>query len=60
LILPFALGFLPWLTPLSAAILAGMLLLSIPLHIKSRDKPMIFVSVILFAFSAIVVFGRWY
>jgi uncharacterized membrane protein YphA (DoxX/SURF4 family) len=60
LILPQALGFLPWLTPLSAAVLAVMLLISIPLHIQSRDKPMIFVSVILFAFSAIVVFGRWY
>jgi len=59
LTLPVALGFLPWLTPLSAAILAGMLLLSIPLHVKSRDKPMVFVSIILLVLCAIVIYGRW-
>ena len=59
LILPGALGTLPWLTPLSAAFLAGMLLISIPLHIRSRDKPMIFVSAILFAIACFVAYGRW-
>lgn len=59
LILPGVLRALPWLTPVCAALLAVMLLVSIPLHIKSRDKPMIFVSLILFAMAAFLAYGRW-
>lgn len=59
LILPGVLHFLPWLTPLCAALLAVMLLISIPLHVKSREKPMIFVSIILFAMAAFLAYGRW-
>lgn len=59
LILPGVLGFLSWLTPFTAAVLSAMLLLSIPLHIKCREKPKIFASIILFVLSAFVAFGRW-
>lgn len=58
-VVPQALGFLPWLTPLSALLLAISFLVSIGLHLKAREKPMIFVSLILFAFATIVVIGRW-
>ncbi len=59
LILPGVLRVFPWITPLAAAALAVMLLASIPLHIKSRDRPMVFVSAILFILSALVAYGRW-
>jgi hypothetical protein len=36
-----------------------MLLASIFFHVKFREKPQVFVSVILFAFAAFVAYGRW-
>ena len=36
-----------------------MLLFSIFFHVKSREKPKIFVSVILFVFAVFVAYGRW-
>ena len=59
LILPGVIGASTWITPVTAAILAIMLLFSIYFHIKSRQKPKIFVSAVLFAFAAFVVYGRW-
>ena len=59
LILPGVLGFPSWLTPFTAVVLAAMLLLSIPLHIKCREKPKIFASIILLILSAVVAYGRW-
>ena len=59
LILPGVLGSLTWITPVAAAILSIMLLISILFHLKCRENPMIFVSVILFAFAAFVAYGRW-
>lgn len=59
LILPGLLGADPWLTPLTAALMAAMLLVSIFFHVRSREQPKIFVSVILFAFAAFVAYGRW-
>ena len=59
LILPGVLGALTWITPVAAAILSIMLLISILFHLKCRENPMIFVSVILFAFAAFVAYGRW-
>jgi DoxX-like family len=47
------------ITPISACGMAVMLLVSILLHLKSRDKPKIFVSLVLFAFAAFVAYGRW-
>jgi len=59
LILPGVLGSPTWITPVTAALLSIMLLFSIFFHIKCREKPNIFVSVILFAFAAFVAYGRW-
>jgi len=59
LILPGALGSATWITPVTAVILSIMLLFSIFFHIKSREKPKIFVSLVLFAFTVFVAYGRW-
>ena len=59
LILPGLLDTVTWLTPLTAALMAAMLLVSIFFHVRSREQPKIFVSVILFAFAAFVAYGRW-
>lgn len=47
------------ITPISACVMAAMLLVSIVFHLKSREKPKIFVSLVLFAFAAFVAYGRW-
>lgn len=59
LILPGLLGWAGWITPLTAAILAIMLLISIVFHLKSREKPKIFVSLVLFVFAVFIAIGRW-
>jgi hypothetical protein len=59
LILPAVVEILIWLTPLTAAILAGMMLLSIVFHIKCCEKPNFAVSLILFALAGFVAYGRW-
>lgn len=59
LLLPGVLTLPLWVIPLSAATMAIMLLLSILFHVRSREKPNIFVSVVLFIFAAFVAYGRW-
>jgi VIT1/CCC1 family predicted Fe2+/Mn2+ transporter len=59
LIFPAVLGLSAWIVPVMASILSIMLLLSIYFHINGREKPMIFVSVVLFVFAAFVAYGRW-
>jgi hypothetical protein len=59
LILPGALGKATLITPVTAAILAIMLLISIFVHMRYREKPKVFVSVVLFAFAVFVAYGRW-
>jgi hypothetical protein len=59
LVLPGALGFLSWLVPCSAALLAVMMLASIPLHLRCREDAKVFVSIILFALCVLVAIGRW-
>jgi len=59
LILPGILGLSAWITPVTAAILSIMLLVSLFCHIKYREKPKIFVSIVLFVFAAFVAYGRW-
>jgi UPF0716 family protein affecting phage T7 exclusion len=59
LILPGVLASPIWIIPVTAVLLSVMLLVSIFFHIKSRKKPKIFVSAILFAFAAFVAYGRW-
>jgi hypothetical protein len=58
LILPGVLGASARITPVTAALLSIMLLCSIIFHVKCREKPNIFVSVILFAFAVFVAYGR--
>ena len=59
LLLPGALGSSVWITPVTAALLSIMLLISIFFHTKSRTSPKIFVSAVLFAFAAFIAYGRW-
>jgi putative oxidoreductase len=59
LILPGLLKSAAWLTPATAIFLALLLLASIFLHLKSREKPNVFVSLILFAFAVFIAYGRW-
>lgn len=59
LILPGVLSLPAWVTPLSAVAMGVVLLLSILFHVKSRPKPNIFVSVVLFVFAAFIAYGRW-
>ncbi len=59
LILPGVLGSSTWIIPVTAALLSVILLFSIYFHIKFREKPKVFVSVILFAFAVFVAYGRW-
>ena len=59
LILPGFWGLSTWITPVSAVLLSIMLLFSIFFHIRGREKPKIFVSVVLFVFAAFVAYGRW-
>ena len=59
LILPPLMEWPGWITPVIAALLAIATLLSIIFHIKAREKPNIFASVILCALVAFVAYGRW-
>jgi len=59
LILPAALGILTWLTPLSAALLALMMLFAVGFHVACRESPNVAVGLILFALAAFVAYGRW-
>jgi hypothetical protein len=58
LILPGLLKFLPQLTVWVAGLTALLMLGSIFFHMKFRDKPNIFVSVILLAMDLFVAYGR--
>jgi hypothetical protein len=59
LILPVVRMELAWLVPWGAASLAVMLLISIGLHLASREKPMIVADLILIALSGFLAYGRW-
>ena len=59
LILPAATGILTWLTPLTAALLALMMLLAVGFHVACRETPNIVAGLVLFAMAAFVSYGRW-
>jgi hypothetical protein len=59
LIVPVALRVPAGWTPITAALLAGLMLLSIAGHTACQDKPKIWVSLILFALAAFLAYGRW-
>ncbi len=60
LILPGAIGKFVWLTPFIAAILSVLMLAAIVFHIRCREKPKIFASIILFVLCGFVAIGRWF
>ena len=59
LMLPAVTGILTWLTPLSAALLALMMLVSIGFHVACCERPKVAVDLVLFALAAFVAYGRW-
>jgi hypothetical protein len=59
LILPAATGVLTWLTPLTAALLALMMLLAVRFHVACRETPNVVAGLVLFALAAFVSYGRW-
>ena len=59
LVLPGLVCTWAFLTPLAAAWLAVMLLAGMILHLRSREKPMIFADVILLMMTVVVAYGRW-
>jgi putative oxidoreductase len=58
LILPGWLGFYPQLVIWVAAVAAVMMLVSIYFHVRFRDKPKVFVGIVLFAFAVFIAYGR--
>jgi len=60
LILPTAFNYLTWIVPLTATILALLMLLSIIFHIKCLEKPKIYVSIVLFILLGFIFYGRWF
>jgi hypothetical protein len=59
LVLAGVLGLSTGVVSITAVIMSILLLFSIFFHVKSREKPKIFVSVILFVFAVFVAYGRW-
>jgi hypothetical protein len=47
------------LATLSAAVLAPSMLLAVLFHVRCRDQPKVMVSIVLFAMTAFVAYGRW-
>jgi hypothetical protein len=60
LVLPGLFGWPAWVTPGVALAVALLLLLSTLLHVRTREKPGVFVSLVLFAFAVCVAYGRWF
>jgi hypothetical protein len=59
LTLPGILESSTWIISITAAFLSILLLCSVFFHVRSREKPNIFVSLILFAFAVFIAYGRW-
>lgn len=58
-VLPRALGGPPWVTPLSAGVLAVGFLVSIPMHRQCREKPNLIPSMVLALLAGFLAYGRW-
>ncbi|GAA3457635.1 DoxX family protein [Dactylosporangium matsuzakiense] len=59
LILPWATGIAPILTPLAAVGLAIIMLLAIVDHARAKEYPMIVVNLVLGALAVIIAIGRF-
>ena len=55
LVLPAASGFLP----LTASAAALMMLIATGFHLRCREEPKVWVSLILFALAGFLAYGRW-
>ena len=55
LILPAMLSFLPW----TASFTAFLMLIATGFHLRCRETPKIWVSLILFTLAALLAYGRW-
>lgn len=55
LILPATLGFLPW----TATFTAFLMLIATGFHLRCREEPKVWVSLILFVLAALLAYGRW-
>ena len=59
LVLPWATGVLPWLTPLAAAGLVLLMAGAIVLHIPRKEYPNIVLNLVLLLLAAVVAYARW-
>jgi len=55
LVLPAVSSFLPW----SASFTALLMLIATGFHLRCRETPRVWVSLILFALAAFLAYGRW-
>jgi uncharacterized membrane protein YphA (DoxX/SURF4 family) len=59
LIVPLALGILPWLTPLAAAGLVLVMLGAMATHLRRRENQILVVNLLLLALAAFIAYGRF-
>lgn len=59
LVLPALTGIMTWLTPLSAALLALMMLVAIGFHVACRETPNIWAGLVILVLATFVAYGRW-
>ena len=59
LILPWATGILPWLTPLAAAGLVLTMIGAVVTHLRRNENQMIVFNLVLLLLAAFLVYGRF-
>jgi uncharacterized membrane protein YphA (DoxX/SURF4 family) len=59
LILPWATGILPWLTPLAAAGLVLTMVGAMLTHVRRGEQKMLPINLVLLALALLVAYGRW-
>ncbi|HEY4288660.1 MAG TPA: DoxX family protein [Puia sp.] len=59
IILPWWIGIWPFLTPVSAACFAVIMLLAAPIHYRLKENRNVAVNLLFLAISLFVVWGRW-
>jgi hypothetical protein len=59
LVLPMAIGILPWLTPLAAVGLAIIVLMACGFHLRADERPEALETGLWAAVAAVVAIGRW-
>jgi VIT1/CCC1 family predicted Fe2+/Mn2+ transporter len=59
LVLPVAVGFYPWLTPVAAIVLGSLMLSAATFHVLRREKDEAILPVFLLILLAVVAYIRW-